>query len=88
MRSTAPVKRTRNLTLYYLPAHVSSRFGVRLRELRQQQGWTQLYMASHLGIDRAYISDVERGRKSISLSLLEVLALGLKISLSELLKGL
>ena len=43
-------------------------------------------MASVFGIDRSFISDVERGRKSISLPTLEVIALGLHISLSDLLK--
>ena len=68
--------------------HVSSRFGVRLRELRKERQWTQTRMADKFGIDRTFISDVERGRKSISLNLLEVIALGMKLSLSDLLKGL
>jgi DNA-binding XRE family transcriptional regulator len=67
---------------------VSSRFGIRLRELRRERNLTQLRMARDFGIDRSFISDVERGRKSISLPMLEVIALGMKISLSELLKNL
>jgi transcriptional regulator with XRE-family HTH domain len=67
---------------------VSSRFGVRLRQLRRERNLTQLRMAIDFGIDRSFISDVERGRKSISLPMLEVIALGLKMSLSELLKDL
>lgn len=49
---------------------------------------TQLQVADHFGIDRSYISEVERGRKGISLPLLEVLALGFKVSLSDLLQGI
>jgi transcriptional regulator with XRE-family HTH domain len=45
-------------------------------------------MAVDFGIDRSFISDVERGRKSISLPILEVLALGLHLSLSDLLSGI
>ena len=41
-----------------------------------------------LAVDRTFISDVERGRKSISLPMLEVLALGLRMSLSELLRDI
>jgi DNA-binding XRE family transcriptional regulator len=67
---------------------VSSRFGRRLRELRRQNELTQSDMARKFGIDRSYISDVERGRKSISLSLLEVIALGLRISLSDLFRDI
>ena len=78
----------RNPSNYYLPMDVSSRFGVRLRQLRRERNMTQLRMAVDFGIDRTFISDVERGRKSISLPMLEIIALGLKISLSELLKNI
>jgi DNA-binding XRE family transcriptional regulator len=71
-----------------LPQDISSRFGVRLRELRHERHMTQLRMAVDFGIDRSFISDVERGRKSISLAFLEVMALGFKIDLAELLRGL
>lgn len=71
-----------------LPRDVSSRFGIRLRELRRERNMTQLRMATEFGIDRTFISDVERGRKSISLPMLEVLALGFRLSLSELLRDI
>jgi hypothetical protein len=67
---------------------VGSRFGVRLRELRKARNMTQLRMSIDFGIDRSYISDVERGRKAISLPMLEVIALGMKVSLSELFRDL
>ncbi len=74
--------------MHELPRDVSSRFGLRLRELRRERNMTQLRMATEFGIDRSFISDVERGRKSISLPMLEVIALGMHVSLSELLKDL
>ena len=58
---------------YYVPLHVSSRFGVRLRELRRERNLTQLRMAVDFGIDRTFISDVERGRKSISLPTMDLI---------------
>ena len=70
------------------PRDVQSRLGRRLRELRHGQKLTQIRMAVEFGIDRSFISDVERGRKAISLPMLEVIALGLKMSLSELLDGI
>jgi ribosome-binding protein aMBF1 (putative translation factor) len=78
----------RNPGNYYLPMDVSSRFGERLRNLRRERNLTQVRMAVDFGIDRSFISDVERGRKSISLPMLEVIALGLKMTLSELLRDL
>jgi DNA-binding XRE family transcriptional regulator len=67
---------------------VTTRFGARLRELRRERNFTQLRMAVDFGIDRSFISDVERGRKSISLPTMEVIALGLQMSLSDLLQDI
>ncbi|HEY0758381.1 MAG TPA: helix-turn-helix transcriptional regulator [Acidisarcina sp.] len=78
----------RNPMYYYQPMDVSRRFGLRLRQLRRERSLTQLKMASQFGIDRSFISDVERGRKSISLLTLEIVALGLRVSLSELLQDI
>ena len=71
-----------------LPIDISSRFGLRLRELRHEKKLTQLRMAVDFGIDRSYISDVERGCKAVSLPMLEVMALGFDLSLSELFRNL
>lgn len=67
--------------------NVTHRFGQKLRFLRKSRSMTQLQMAMYLGIDRSYISDVERGKKSVSLPTLEVIALGFHMSLSDLLRG-
>jgi DNA-binding XRE family transcriptional regulator len=71
-----------------LPRDINSRFGNRLRELRRAKNLTQLQMAVYFGIDRSFISDVECGKKSISLCFLEVIALGLNITVAEMLRGL
>ncbi len=73
---------------YLVAADLSTRFGRRLRELRRERNMTQLQMAIGFGIDRSFISDVERGRKSISLHMLEVIALGMKLSLSDLFRDI
>lgn len=67
---------------------IAMRFGHRLRSLRVQHGMTQASMALRLGIDRSYISDVECGRKTMTLSYLETVAQGFNISLAELVAGL
>jgi DNA-binding XRE family transcriptional regulator len=78
----------KNDHLYHAPSHVSSRFGTRLRQLRLQRNLTQMQMAVHFGINRTYISNLERGRQSITLNLLEIFALGLEMSLSDLLQDI
>ena len=41
-------------------------------------------MADILGLDRSYLADVERGKRNICLLNLQVIADGLKISISQL----
>jgi len=44
-------------------------------------------MAHQFGIDRRHISEIENGKKNVCLPLLDVLAKGLGMSVSELMKG-
>ena len=66
---------------------IAARFGERIRKLRLKQGLSQVEMAHRFGIDRGHISDLERGKKSVCLPLLEVLSKGFGISVSELMRG-
>jgi len=68
--------------------NITVRFGLRLRKLRKEKGWTQVQMADALGIDRSYLSDMERGKKNVCLPTLEVIALGFGISMSRLISRL
>ena len=68
--------------------NITQRFGVRLRALRVKRGWTQLEMAEKLGIDRSYISDMERGKKNVCLPTLEIIAKGLDLTISQVVRSL
>jgi transcriptional regulator with XRE-family HTH domain len=63
-------------------------FGKRLRHLRVKKGWTQVEMAERLGIDRSYVSDMERGKKNVCLPTLKLISQGFGMSLSQLLSRL
>jgi len=45
-------------------------------------------MAEKVGIDRSFLADVERGKRSISILNLELIADGLRLTLSQLLSRL
>jgi DNA-binding XRE family transcriptional regulator len=78
----------KNAHLYHSPSHIGSRFGRRLRKLRLERNLTQMEMAVAFGFNRTYISNLERGRNAATLPQLEVFAIGLQVSLSELLDTL
>jgi transcriptional regulator with XRE-family HTH domain len=62
-------------------------FGERVRALRTERGWTQIYLSVHTGLSRTFISDLELGRKEPCLRSLEILAQGFDLTLIELLKN-
>lgn len=64
------------------------RFGRRLRTLRKQREWTQVYMAEYVGMDRSFISDLENGWKEICIRNLELLATAFGMTVSKLMSRL
>ena len=60
------------------------RFGKRIRESRQAQNLSQEAFADKCGLDRTYISGIERGNRNVSLRNIEQLALALGVSISRL----
>ena len=69
-------------------ADIARRFGQRVRELRKAKGLSQEAFAAACGLDRTYISGIERGVRNVSLRNIEVIATALGISISEFTKGL
>lgn len=54
-----------------------------IRELRRQHDVTQEQLADAAGLDRTYISGVERGARNITLDSLEQIVMALDISLCD-----
>ncbi|MBN6811536.1 helix-turn-helix domain-containing protein [Kocuria marina] len=68
-----------------IPAHRVA-FGDRLRDLRRERGWeSQEAFAHHVGLDRTYISGLERGRRNPTLDVIGKLAHGLDVRPVDLL---
>jgi 5-methylcytosine-specific restriction enzyme B len=66
----------------------STRVQIRLRQIRLAKGFTQESLADTVGLHRTYIGNIERGEESVSLDNAAKIAKALKVSLSELVKGL
>lgn len=64
----------------------SKKLGENLRKLRIKAKMSQGILAKKLGVDRAYISNIENGRMNPTLSTLEKISKALGVSSSELLK--
>ncbi|MEF1290081.1 helix-turn-helix domain-containing protein [Vibrio sp. M260118] len=60
-------------------------FGEHIRHLRHKKSISQEELAARCGLDRTYVSGIERGKRNISLLNLFKLAHGLEIEAKELL---
>ena len=67
---------------------VLTRFGSRLREMRRERKMSQEDLGLETGLEQAYLSDVELGRRNISLRNINALANALNVTLSELFIGI
>ena len=63
---------------------IRSEFGKRVRELRARSGISQELLADRAGLDRTYISGVERGERNISILNIEKIASALNVSIEYL----
>ncbi len=63
---------------------VCQKLGLRVQQLRQAKGWSQDEFAHRANLHRTYVSGVERGIRNPTITVLEKLASGLEITLSEL----
>lgn len=64
---------------------IVEKFGIRIRELRIENGLSQEALAEVTGFHRTYIGMVERGERNLSLSNIEVFAKAFNRTVSELL---
>ncbi len=68
--------------------NIEKRFGARLRKLRRDKDLSQEALAYEAKSNRTYISELERGLKSPTITTLDNLANSLGITISELCDGL
>lgn len=65
---------------------VKKRLGTNLRRLRAAKGLSQEAFAFEAGIHRTYVSDIERGARNPTITVVENLAIALGVTASDLLR--
>ena len=63
---------------------IEKRFGASVLSLRKRRGMTQAELSQRVGLQRTYISELERGKRNVSLKNAERLADALGVSVSSL----
>ena len=63
---------------------INKLFGKHVSQLRKECNLSQEELADRCGVHRTYIGALERGEKSPTLNTIEKIAIGLKVSLIDL----
>lgn len=64
---------------------IRKRLGDNVRQLRLAKGWSQEEFADRAGIHRTYVSDIERGVRNPTITVLEKIAAPLGVPPGQLL---
>lgn len=59
-------------------------FGIRMKSLRENKGWTQEVLAERMDISTHYISSIERGKENPTFDMLMKFSAALKVDMWEL----
>lgn len=62
---------------------IKEKVGQRIKELRKELGYSQERLANEAEVDRTYVTDVENGRRNVSIEVLLKLISALEISVKE-----
>ena len=62
---------------------IKLKIGQRIKTLRKELGLSQEALALKSEVDRTYMTDVENGRRNISIEILEKIIIGLEMSFNE-----
>ena len=65
---------------------ILTRYGQAVRKIRLERGISQEELADRCGLHRTYISDIELGKRNLSLENIERIAISLNKTLSEFFK--
>jgi transcriptional regulator with XRE-family HTH domain len=67
---------------------ILTKFGQRVRELRQERNLTQQQLADISGLHKNYIGMIERGERNPSLMNIDILAKSLEVDITALFSSL
>ncbi len=68
--------------------NINTQLGMRIAFLRKQRGWSQEELSFECGVNKNYLSDLERGRRNPSLKIMQRIADSFEINLETLFKGI
>jgi transcriptional regulator with XRE-family HTH domain len=69
-----------------MASDICARVGRKIKELRQEKGWSQQLLADHAELERAHLSRLEEGKREPGLRVLERIARALEVEIEDLVR--
>ncbi|MFV8360396.1 helix-turn-helix domain-containing protein [Flavobacterium sp. LS1P3] len=63
--------------------NIKEKFGFKVKQLREEKGFSIEYLANISNVDRTYISDIEKGKRNVSITIIEKIILALDTDFIE-----
>ncbi|OMQ08482.1 helix-turn-helix domain-containing protein [[Flexibacter] sp. ATCC 35103] len=57
--------------------NIKEKFGSKVKELREEKGFSIEYLANISNVDRTYISEIEKGKRNASIQIIEKIIIAL-----------
>jgi len=67
-----------------MQTNILNKFGKKIKELRNNEGWSQEKLAEETGFHRTYIGMIERGERNITLKNIEIFAKAFDVNIKDL----
>ena len=64
---------------------IKKKFGAKVKLLRLEKSWSQEKLALTADLDRTYIPSIEAGKRNVSITVIEKIAMALDVEIFELL---
>ena len=65
---------------------IKKKFGAKVKYFRTEKGWSQEKLALTADLDRTYIPSIEKGERNVSITVIEKIAIALKVEIKDLFK--
>lgn len=62
--------------------NIKEKFGNKVKALREEKGFSIEQLANISNVDRNYISDIEKGKRNVSIEIIEKIVMGFEIDLA------
>jgi transcriptional regulator with XRE-family HTH domain len=63
--------------------NIQQKYGIKVKKFRINKGWSQEKLALNADLDRTYIPSIEKGKRNVSIVVIEKIAIALGLEIKE-----